>query len=339
MVNDAGIRNCLVEIGLKPKEISELKIEDALNYLRFYHWRPGKDSSVLFLGFSAEEIECLSSKAKNCGLTVRKTVVNNLGFLCASENANAEKVEKARTDGAIILTKSDFDVLFDELEFSLHRNELFCNRAVPEQFRVARPLSNYDEETEVSSFSEQSENVYLVNLYAMTCTCKDFEKKRRNQYLKGDIRRLCKHLLQSYRFKIGVGGLSDLNRFIIENGYSVNKHFRYFNIERVRLPIAVNFESKDDWWNVFMANENGVYSRYGYSPIDKRFSYDYKPRGFVLELRRKLDELKYQLDLTYNNGTVIGKVQKGFAYLTMGIILLFGARGRFDCARNFICHF
>jgi len=112
----------------------------------------------------------------------------------------------------------------------------------------------------------------------------------------------------------------------MESGYSVNKHFKYFTIEKTPFEVVINYDSKnDDWWNIFMANEKGVYNRYGYSPSEKRFSYDEKPRGFVLELRKKLNELTYQLTANNNNGFINGSVKKGCAYFGMAILLIFAA--------------
>lgn len=326
MLTGVNIQKHLSELGLKPKEINKLKIEDAIHYLRYCHYKPGRDSSILFLGFSEEDTKFLVDNAKNCRLSIKKALSNELNFVCVSENVPTEKIDEARDLGSIILTKNDFEIIFNEIEFNLHWNELFCEQLVPKELRVAKFLSNFDVNIAVHSFAQDSQNIYTVNIYLMTCTCKDFEKKNRSQYLRGDIRRLCKHLMVHYRFPFAVRGLSDLNRFIIKSGYSVDKHFRYFNMEKIPLPIAVNFETKDDWWNIFMANEQGVYYRYGYSPTDKRFSYDDKPRGFVLELRKKLNELKHQLPTDDNSNIFINDhVKKGCAYFGMAILLIFAA--------------
>ena len=328
MTKEDTVKKQLIEIGLKQNEIDSLELKDAIQYIRFFHRKEWGVSTILFIGFSDEEMGVLSNRAENCKLSVKNKLSNNLSFICVSENAAQKRVEKAKSYNAIILKKDEFEIIFDGSEYNLTDNELLYEHSVPKEFRITKPLSSFDQYIDVESFSFDSDNVYLVNLYQMTCTCKDFEKKQRHQYLKGDIRRLCKHLIDVYKNSFGLIGLSDLNRYIIENGYSVNKHFRYFNIEKIPLPIAVNFESKDDWWNVFMANENGIYFRYGYYPAEKRFANNEKPRGFVPILRNKLDELASQLDNNNRNTFMESPYQKnviakGCLYLAIIIVLIF----------------
>jgi len=323
MTKEDYIRKHLTELGLKQEEIDKLKIEDAIQYIRFCHWKEWGASSILFIGFSNEEIKILTEQSENCHLTVKNRLSNNLSFICLSENAAQKRIEKAKNYSAIILTKNEFEIIFNGSEYNLLDNELLYDQLVSKEFRITKPLSNFDKNIGLESFSFDSENIYSVNLYQMTCTCKDFEKKQRNLYLNGDIRRMCKHLIDAYKNCFGLNGLSDLNRFIIKNGYPLNKYFRYFDIEKIPLPIVVNFESKDSWWNIFMANEKGIYSRYGYSPLEKRFSYDDKPRGFVRELRKNLDALKYQLDA--DNSFISNTLKKGCAYSVMAILLIFAS--------------
>jgi len=328
IVTGVNIQKHLSEFGLKQNEIDSLELKDAIQYIRFFHRKEWGISTILFIGFSDEEMGVLSNRAENCKLSVKNRLSNSLSFICVSENAAQKKVEKAKSYNAIILKKDEFEIIFDGSEYNLTDNELLYEHSVPKEFRITKPLSSFDQYIDVESFSFDSDNVYLVNLYQMTCTCKDFEKKQRHQYLKGDIRRLCKHLIDVYKNSFGLIGLSDLNRYIIENGYSVNKHFRYFNIEKIPLPIAVNFESKDDWWNIFMANENGIYFRYGYYPAEKRFANNEKPRGFVPILRNKLDELASQLDNNNRNTFMESPYQKnviakGCLYLAIIIVLIF----------------
>jgi hypothetical protein len=328
MFEEVNIQRHLSELGLKQTEIDSLELKDAIQYIRFFHRKEWGISTILFIGFSDEEIGVLSDRAENCKLSVKNRLANNLSFICVSENAAQKRVEKARSYNAIILKKDEFEIIFDGSEYNLTDSELLYEQSVPKEFRITKPLSNFDQDIDVESFSFDSDIVYLVNLYQMTCTCKDFEKKQRHQYLKGDIRRLCKHLIDVYKNSFGSIGMSDLNKYIIENGYPVNKHFSYFNIEKIPLPIVVNYESKDDWWNIFMSNENGIYSRYGYYPNEKRFANNDKPRGFVPTLRNKLDELVSQLDNNNRNTLIESSYQKnviskGCLYLTIIIVLIF----------------
>lgn len=301
METEEKIRNYLLEYGLKQKEIDDLEFEDAIQYLRFYHGKDHGISKILFLGFSEDETNWLSDKAKECNLTVYFQNRNNLNFICASESADKKKIEIAKANGVKFLSKNDFEIIFGKSEYHLHNNELLYEQAVLEDLRIAKPLSNFNKNVEINSFTS-SEATYTVNLFETTCTCIDFKKKHRNDYLKGDIRRLCKHLMFEYKNSFGLQGLSEFNKFIIENRYSFKKYFRKFSLEKLPLkPLqtVVNFDIEDDWWIIYTKSEKGVFNRYTFFPLENNFSYDDKPHGYVTALRVQLDSIKSQLTKDY----------------------------------------
>ena len=305
METEEKIRNYLLEYGLKQKEIDNLKFEDAIQYLKFYHGKKRSGSRIFFLGFSETETNWMSDKAKECGLTVSSQNHNYLNFICVSESADKKKIDKAKANGVSLLSKNDFEIIFGKSEYHLQNNELIYDKSVSEDLRIAKPLSNFDKNVEVNSFSLERINdaPYLVNLFEMTCTCKDFEKKHRSQYLKGDIRRLCKHLMFEYKNSFGLYGLSEFNNFIIENRYSLKRKFRKFSLEKLPLkPLQtiVNFDIEDDWWIIYTKNEKGVFNRYTFFPSENNFSYDDKPYGYVKPMRVQLDLIKSQLTKTYS---------------------------------------
>jgi len=328
---EVNIRKHLSEFGLKQEEIDKLATKDAIQYIRFCHRKEWGNSLISFLGFSEEEVKILSDKAKNCNLIVKNRLSSNLSFICVSENASPKRVEKTKEYSGTLLTKNEFIKIFDGSRFDLLDNDLLYEQSLSKEFRITKPLSNFDQTIEVESFSFENETTYSVNLYQMTCTCKDFEKKQRNKYLKGDIRRMCKHLMDQYKNNFGLIGLSDLNRYIIENGYPLNKHSSYFRIEEIPLAVMVNYETKNGWWNIFMPNEDGVYSRYGYSSTEKRFSNNEKPHGLVQILRKNLDELAIRLNensgnygnSNIGNGEEKNIIPQGCIYLAIVIVLIF----------------
>ncbi len=264
--------------------------------VQFHRYR----HSIIFIDFSEEDNKSLSKKAKVAGLAVNSKISSNLTFICGSESADIKRIKKAQEYGAKLLTKNDFETLFNPNDYKLNNCTLIYDTSIPIELRIAKPLSNFDKNVEINSFSFDSDEKYSVNLYNMTCSCKNFEKKYRSQYVKGDLRRFCKHLINEYKSSFGLMELSNFHKFIFENNQTLYKELKSFTLENLPSPVIVNFESKDEWWNIFIQNEKGVYKSYGYSPLDERFSYGEAPRGLTIPLRQKLKELKNQLNGTSN---------------------------------------
>ncbi|MBP6754952.1 MAG: hypothetical protein KA210_02300 [Bacteroidia bacterium] len=290
------IEKLLLDFGINSKEINLLTPEEGICYLKFHHEKKYGISSILFIGFSDENTKSLLNTTKTAGLTVNSKISSNLTFICGSETADEKRIKKAKEYGAKQLSKNDFKTLFAPINYNLTNCTLIYDSSIPTEIRIAKPLSNFDTNIEISSFSFDSDEKYSVNLYNMTCSCKDFEKKNRSQYVKGDLRRLCKHLIHEYKSNFGLEGASNFHKFIFENNQTLFKNFKNFKLEKLPKPVIVNFESKDNWWNIFIENEKGFYKSYGYSPIDERFSYGEVPRGLTAPLRQKLKEVKNQLN-------------------------------------------
>jgi len=305
------IQKYLLDFGLKPEEINSLTPEQAICYLKFHHEKKYGTSSILFIGFCDEDTKSLSNTAKTSGLTVNSKISSNLTFVCVSETADDKRIKKAQEYGAKQLSKNEFDTLFSPIEYNLSNCTLIYDTSIPIELRIAKPLSNFDKNMDISSFSFDSDEKYSVNLYNMTCSCKDFEKKSRSQYAKGDLRRLCKHLIHEYKSNFGLKGASNFHKFVFENNQTLYKQFKIFTLEKLPKPVIVNFESKDDWWNIFIENDKGIYKSYGYSPLDERFSYGEVPRGLTAPLRLKLKELKNHLNGTNSFQTSTPKSNYG----------------------------
>lgn len=302
------IQKYSLDFGLKQEEINSLTPEQAICYIKFHHEKKYGTSSILFIGFSDEDSITLSNKAKTVGLTVNSKISSNLTFVCGSETADDKRIKKSQENGAKLLSKSEFETLFSQSDYILSNCSLIYDTSIPVELRIAKPLSNFDKNVEINSFSIESDEKYSVNLYNMTCSCKDYEKKNRSQYAKGDLRRLCKHLIHEYKSNFGIKGASKFHKFIFENNQTLYKQFNFFKLEKLTTPVFINFESKDDWWNIFIEDERGVYKSYGYSPIDERFSYGEVPRGLTAPLRQKLKELKNQLNGTNYSQNSVPKI-------------------------------
>lgn len=77
--------------------------------------KPKKEklSQVCFTGFSASEKAVLAVLAAESRLEVVSSVTKHLAFLCAGENAGPAKLEKAGEQGAVVLTRKQFQHLLE----------------------------------------------------------------------------------------------------------------------------------------------------------------------------------------------------------------------------------
>lgn len=298
MMNKELIQKYLLNFGLKEEEINSLTTEEAICYVKFHHEKKYGTSSILFIGFPDEDEKALSNKAKTAGLTINSRISSNLTFVCGSETADDKRIKKSQEYGAKLLSKAEFETFFSHIDYNLSNCSLIFDTSIPVESRIAKPLSNFDRNVEIDSYSFNSDEKYLVNLYNATCSCKDYEKRNRSQYSTGDLRRFCKHLIHNYKSSFGLKGASNFQKFVFENDQTLYRQFKNFTLENLTTPVIINFESKDDWWNIFIENEKGIYKSYGYDPLEKRFSFGDVPHGLTASLRQKLNELKKQLNGT-----------------------------------------
>lgn len=298
MIDDEKTIGLLLRFGLKLEEIEVLSIQKAISYIRCYHEKKFGKSSILFRGFSQDDEFRLGKIAEINYLTVKSRISSDLTFLCISERAAKESVEKAKGYGTRILNKTEFDIIFPDVQngYDLQDNEFLYDFMVPVELRIAKPLSNFDRDVKIQSFSLANDKFYEVNIFKMTCSCPDFEMTLRSQYATGDARRLCKHLMAEYKNSFGLIRASKFIDYIFHNNFSLKKHFRDLVLENTNQKIVLNFDNANDWWAVFVQDENGSYQRYGYSPAQKGFAYNAKPRGIVIALRTRLDQIYDQFD-------------------------------------------
>lgn len=287
----------LLDFGINEYEINNLTELEAICYCRFHHGKHYGQSSILFLGFSDEEITSLSKKTEKLNFIINKRISERLTFLCANENADFKRILKSKEYGTIILTKDDFETFLSNNNYILDKSEFIYDNSIQSEFRIIKPLSNFNKNIYTESFSIDSEDIYTVNLYNGTCTCQDFIKKNRLQFPTGDVRRFCKHLLSEYKNSFGLTGLTEFQKSIFENGYPMKKKCQNIYLENISLPVILNYEENEEWYNIFVPKKNGLYERYGYSSIDKRFSNNDKPHGLVTELKLKLNEVINTINL------------------------------------------
>lgn len=130
---------------------------------------------------------------------------------------------------------------------------------------------------------------YKVNLADLTCTCPDFEHRRRRPA--NTFAHLCKHLVAVLN-RNGAFENDKWKKAIAEDDHG--GPIRAWMIERNDSPPAlVTISSGNEWVNVYapsvrkgerIANASGKIRRYGWSVQEKRWSYGESPPG-ARELR------------------------------------------------------
>ncbi|MCE8002551.1 BRCT domain-containing protein [Billgrantia ethanolica] len=63
---------------------------------------------ILFTGFDAEARAELEGEAESEGMKVRKSVTQNLDFLCAGPNAGPSKLAEAKAKGVVVMSETEF---------------------------------------------------------------------------------------------------------------------------------------------------------------------------------------------------------------------------------------
>jgi hypothetical protein len=130
---------------------------------------------------------------------------------------------------------------------------------------------------------------YKVDLVEFTCTCPDFEHRRRRSV--NTFGRLCKHLVTVLN-RNGAFENDKWKKAIAETGHG--GPVRAWIIKRKDSPPALmTVSSGNEWVNVYapslrkgerIANATGKIRRYGWSVQEKRWSYGESPPG-ARELR------------------------------------------------------
>jgi len=294
-MDNTKIINQLLEYGLNLEDLVNLSIEQAILYFRFCEEKKHGKSSIHFAGFTKEETLNLTSIANKCDLDVKSKISDKLTFYCAPASIETNIIEQVKKYESIKWSLSGFQLTKEDFEL-FFKNELIGNfdflydKKVPLEYQIATPLSNFDNDKKIKSFSFDSDDIYTVNLFSMTCTCMDFYKSNRINYSKGDLRRMCKHLRAEYINSFGLHGLSPFKKSIIVNAPHL-RDFKLITIEDFQSPIIILYNTDNEWWEIFVPNKSGKYKEYSYSCLEERFSYENKPHGIVRILKAKFKEV------------------------------------------------
>lgn len=319
-MNNTSKIEIIKKLGISEEEISLYGDIFLINYLKFHHKKNYGESSILFLGFTEEEIEKLKKNAILFNIKIKIKISPNLTFACIKNDFKDEKrINKLEENRTVVLTESEFLELFSKDEYKVLENELIFPKSVEDDLKIVKPLSNFNENIEVESFSFSNEDIYITNLFEQTCNCKEFTQNNKSKFEKGDLRRFCKHLLLEYKQNFTPKKLSKIKDFLIENGFSLKSNFKKISIEKLVSPIYFSYENDNEWCDIYFPSKNS-YQRYSFNHLEERFSYDDKPYGYVPELRKELAKT-FGSKKTSNKNNLIGKPNqnKGCA----SVLLLF----------------
>ncbi len=277
------------KIGFSEDEINLYGIDFLLQYLKYHHV---KGLTIAFLGFDDEDLMSMKVKAIDYGLGVR---VSSLGvtFVCVNIGFKGiRKLNNAIEKGALVLSKIEFSEIFRRRDYQINKNENIYLKNIREEFRITKPLSNFDYVAKVGSFSFNSESKFDVNLYRGTCNCSDFRISKRYEFQQGDLRRYCKHLILYYNDYFNPRELSDIKKFLIQDCRAIRKNFRNITLLKVEKPIYLNYNLDDDeGCDIYFPYKNNEYEKFCYNFKDEWFSYEDKPIGYVKDLRIELNKI------------------------------------------------
>ncbi|MCD4674967.1 MAG: hypothetical protein K8S18_03095 [Desulfobacula sp.] len=68
---------------------------------------------ICFTGFKKKEKQKLIKSAKDFGFKIRKAVTDNLDILCCGYNAGPKKIEKAKSQGTLVLNEVQFHSIIE----------------------------------------------------------------------------------------------------------------------------------------------------------------------------------------------------------------------------------
>lgn len=266
------------KFGLSDDEINLYGTEFLLQYLKF-HKRKDKKISVFFSGFRNEEFEAMKNIAVLNDLIIEFKFSNDIDILCVKEAFNGIQ------NFAIVLSEFEFFEVFKKEEYLINQN--IYVKSVREEFRIIRPLSNFDFVEKVESYSDESNKVYDVNLYKGTCTCKDYVLSNRNQFVSGDLRRYCKHLRDSYNGSFSPKKLEGINKYFIREKFYLKQNIGKIKIQGLDNYVYLAYNDNEGNCDFYFPTKNDSFEKYGYD-YETKYFYD-KPYGYATILRKELD--------------------------------------------------
>lgn len=280
----------LKKIGFSDDEINLYGIDFLLQYFRF-HRRKDQQITVFFSGFKNEEFKLVKDIAIKNDLTVEFKFSEKINILCVKESFNGDLRKLQEQDFFIVLLEEVFLEIFKEREIIINRNENIYLYSIYEEFRIIKPLSNFNCIHKVDSYSDETSKFYNVNLYFGTCSCKDYSLSNRGNFQSGDLRRYCKHLKDLYRISFPQNGNEGIKKYFFDNRFNLKKNLRKISLPIVDKPLYLSYNLDDGGCEIYFPTKNNSFEIYHYDYEAEYFSYDDKPYGYVKDLRIELNKI------------------------------------------------
>jgi hypothetical protein len=120
--------------------------------------------------------------------------------------------------------------------------------------------------------------VYDVDLTGPSCNCPDW-RTNRSALPRGDLTRCCKHTFDAFsRIRPKVGWPGWLDAFL-EQGWRAHPQTRWRVLEIAGQQVLAS-TAPLEWANVFAPSAEG-YQRFGFSVVERRWSYGVEPDGAI----------------------------------------------------------
>lgn len=274
----------LKKFGLSDDEINLYGTDFLLQYLKYHKI---KKIGVFFSNFNNEELVKMRNVAILNNLTNLTNFSNAIDILCVKEVFNVDLKIQEVQNFAIVLSESDFLEIFKVKEYLINKNENVYLNSVREEFRIVKPLSNFDFVRKIESYSEESNIIYDVNLYKGTCTCKDYILSNRNQFINGDLRRYCKHLRDLYNNSFSPKNLKGINKYFIQEKFYLKQNIGKIKIQGLDEYVYLSYNNNEGNCDFYFPTKNDSFEKYGYD-YETKYFYD-KPYGYATILRKELD--------------------------------------------------
>ncbi len=156
--------------------------------------------------------------------------------------------------------------------------------SLPEELILPDVKNNLKDGVKVKDL--KLKNRYKTNLIKKTCECPEYIKYQHDNYRKNDIRRMCKHLLTLYKECIDFSEASEINKTIINNGYSVRGNFILILLknEDEEINVGITYNRDNSWIDIFAPDDKKKYRRYGYNIDELIWAKKEKPNLIYKEL-------------------------------------------------------
>ena len=143
------------------------------SYLKFHQKNKGVNIRIIFIGFNEDEFKELEIISKQNKIEIVTKLTLTFDIICINDDFDYESINKDIIDSSIIINKIEFLEIFKFGDYRVNDNINIYPQLVYEEYRITRPLSNFNYFKQVQSYSGNADEFYDINLYNGTCTCKD----------------------------------------------------------------------------------------------------------------------------------------------------------------------